>query len=180
MPEYQQRGVSALVVAVPARNEEVWIPRCVAALRRAVDSVEEVPTIRIAIGADSCDDATATVAHAADGLDAIAGVVALHDDGDLATDTAAAFADGYPVPPGSHGHVHGANLGVRGSAYLAAGGFPDVTSGEDWALWRSLALVGPNPVVPPRMVERLTRPFEVLVPIVGAGAGPGGGGGGAG
>jgi glycosyltransferase involved in cell wall biosynthesis len=30
-----------------------------------------------------------------------------------------------------HPHVHGANLGVRGDIYLAAGGFPDVHTGED-------------------------------------------------
>ncbi|MHC6594909.1 glycosyltransferase family 2 protein [Arthrobacter sp. C152] len=31
----------------------------------------------------------------------------------------------------NHPYVHGANLGVRGSSYLAAGGFPGAASGED-------------------------------------------------
>ena len=30
-----------------------------------------------------------------------------------------------------HDHVHGANLGIRGSVYLAVGGFPAVVTGED-------------------------------------------------
>jgi hypothetical protein len=33
-----------------------------------------------------------------------------------------------------HPHVHGANLGVRASTYLAAGGWPPLRTGEDIAL----------------------------------------------
>ncbi|MGP5218070.1 glycosyltransferase [Arthrobacter rhombi] len=33
-----------------------------------------------------------------------------------------------------HGHIHGANLGVRASAYVDAGGFPSVTDDEDVGL----------------------------------------------
>jgi glycosyltransferase involved in cell wall biosynthesis len=33
-----------------------------------------------------------------------------------------------------HDHVHGANLGIRGSTYLAAGGFPDLAAHEDTGL----------------------------------------------
>lgn len=36
-------------------------------------------------------------------------------------------------------HVHGANLGVRAGAYLAAGGFPWTTAHEDVALSRAVA-----------------------------------------
>ena len=32
---------------------------------------------------------------------------------------------------GTHGHVHGANMGFRGDAYLAAGGWYPLASGED-------------------------------------------------
>lgn len=46
---------------------------------------------------------------------------------------------------GTHGHVHGANLGVRGSAYLTCGGFPQLAEHEDrqlvLGLERSGALV---------------------------------------
>jgi glycosyltransferase involved in cell wall biosynthesis len=34
-------------------------------------------------------------------------------------------------PGGPHGHVHGASLGVRGSAYVEAGGFGDLAAHED-------------------------------------------------
>ncbi|HET7388819.1 MAG TPA: glycosyltransferase [Nocardioidaceae bacterium] len=37
-----------------------------------------------------------------------------------------------------HGHVHGASLGVRADAYLRAGGFPAVASGEDERLIAAL------------------------------------------
>ena len=37
-----------------------------------------------------------------------------------------------------HPHVHGAHLGVRGSAYLACGGFPALPVSEDVALVRAL------------------------------------------
>lgn len=41
-----------------------------------------------------------------------------------------------------HDHVYGANLGVRGDAYLAAGGFPAEGAGEDHALWARLVAAG--------------------------------------
>lgn len=42
----------------------------------------------------------------------------------------------------SIGHVHGANLGIRASAYLAAGGFTDAVEHEDTALVDRLERVG--------------------------------------
>ena len=38
--------------------------------------------------------------------------------------------------------MHGANLGVRADAYLAAGGHPRLATGEDVALVRSLEALG--------------------------------------
>lgn len=43
---------------------------------------------------------------------------------------------------GEHPHVHGANLGFRAAAYLRAGGFPELPTGEDHALVASLAASG--------------------------------------
>jgi glycosyltransferase involved in cell wall biosynthesis len=41
-----------------------------------------------------------------------------------------------------HPHVHGANLGIRGDAYLALGGWPPVPTGEDVELVRRAARTG--------------------------------------
>lgn len=50
-------------------------------------------------------------------------------------------------PPGATlGHVHGANLGVRASAYAAIGGFADLTTAEDVDLVRRLRAAG-TPIV---------------------------------
>lgn len=43
---------------------------------------------------------------------------------------------------GSHPHVHGANMGVRADAYLAAGGWSKIPSAEDHDLWNRLHLEG--------------------------------------
>ena len=42
----------------------------------------------------------------------------------------------------NHPHVHGANLGVRADAYLAAGGWSQMPSAEDHDLWNRLHHVG--------------------------------------
>ncbi|MFJ8981507.1 glycosyltransferase [Streptomyces sp. NPDC102282] len=44
----------------------------------------------------------------------------------------------HPGRPDHHPHVHGANLGVRASAYLRCGGFPALATGEDRALVAAL------------------------------------------
>ena len=74
------------------------------------------------------------------GWDAVAGVVAVdawlgdHPDG------LCSFEEAYRrrVDRLEHGHVHAANLGLRASAYLAAGGFRPRRCGEDHDLWSRL------------------------------------------
>ncbi len=51
-----------------------------------------------------------------------------------------------------HGHVHGANLGIRADVWQRAGGFPPVACAEEHALWRAARrrgarLVGVDDVV---------------------------------
>ncbi|MFC4948165.1 glycosyltransferase [Pseudonocardia sp. GCM10023141] len=55
----------------------------------------------------------------------------------------------------THGHVYGANLGVRADAYLAVGGFPWHGSGEDHGLWERLRAAG-YPLEQPTGVRVLT------------------------
>lgn len=50
------------------------------------------------------------------------------------------------VTSGSHGHVHGASLGVRGSAYVAVGGFHELSAHEDLDLVDRLVATGVVPV----------------------------------
>lgn len=75
--------------------------------------------------------------------DAIAGVVRVADWSPHDRQTRRAFDRTYrssPLRP--HPHVHGANLGVRASAYLDVGGFPHQACSEDHALWDALAAAG--------------------------------------
>lgn len=70
---------------------------------------------------------------------AVAGVVDLHE---ADHDVRSAFTRHYVLGHDSHGHVHGANLGIRADAYLSVGGFPPVTTAEDHALWHELRTAG--------------------------------------
>jgi glycosyltransferase involved in cell wall biosynthesis len=81
------------------------------------------------------------LSHADQGWDAVLGTVAVADWADWADrprQAADAFAAHYGHGGGPHPHVHGANLGIRASAYLAAGGFPALRTAEDHALLRAL------------------------------------------
>jgi glycosyltransferase involved in cell wall biosynthesis len=74
------------------------------------------------------------------GADVVLGVVRL--SGDAADpELRRAFEVDYRkrlLDDGSHGHVHGANLGIRASVYLRAGGFPFVPTHEDRRLVQRL------------------------------------------
>jgi len=92
------------------------------------------------------------VIYAAGGVDAIAGDVVL--DATASPRLQVEFAAAYERGVDAHRHVHGANLGVRADAYLAAGGWLARTLvGEDHDLWRRLARVG----------FRLAHPVHVTV-----------------
>lgn len=82
---------------------------------------------------------------AAAGAEAVAGLVAVDDWSDHPAHVPVRFSRQYArasLRHEPHGHVHGANLGVRADAYLAVGGFPELASSEDVALWRALGEAG--------------------------------------
>jgi glycosyltransferase involved in cell wall biosynthesis len=84
---------------------------------------------------------------ASSGVDAVVGTVAVRDWTGHRPQVAEAFEAAYSAwraggPAALHPHVHGANLGVRGSAYLACGGFAAVRVSEDVALVRALERSG--------------------------------------
>ncbi len=80
--------------------------------------------------------------YAAQGWDAVAGTVRVADWSGYRPGTRSLFRRRYGGGIGLHSHVHGANLGFRASAYLAAGGFPAVPTSEDHALVAELAAAG--------------------------------------
>jgi cellulose synthase/poly-beta-1,6-N-acetylglucosamine synthase-like glycosyltransferase len=77
------------------------------------------------------------------GYEGVAGTIrldaCLYQGRDLATKL---MADYFVAPDGSHPHVHGANLGMRADAYLAAGGWSDAALAEDHCLWKRLRRSG--------------------------------------
>lgn len=106
----------------------------------------------------ACTDADTRVppdwlaAQLACAADAFCGVVEVTDWRDHLSQTRAAFLAS-EIRHDGHPHVHGANLGMRASAYLAAGGFSNASSSEDVALVAALEQAGmriarlANPVV---------------------------------
>lgn len=90
----------------------------------------------------------------AEGWDAVAGTVRVDDWSAHDAAVADLFADRYAWTGTDHPHVHGANLSLSGSAYLAVGGFPALALAEDHALVDALesrglrvARAGLRPVV---------------------------------
>ncbi len=80
--------------------------------------------------------------HADDGWDAVAGTITVTDWSGYHPRVRALFRRRYNAGTGTHPHVHGANLGFRAAAYLAAGGFSDMPTGEDHALVAALTANG--------------------------------------
>lgn len=74
------------------------------------------------------------VAHADRGWDVVLGTVTVADWSEHPPHVPAAFASRYEYGERPHPHIHGANIGIRASAYQTAGGFPALSSAEDHAL----------------------------------------------
>jgi glycosyltransferase involved in cell wall biosynthesis len=79
---------------------------------------------------------------ASHGWDAIVGTIRVTDWSGHQPGTRSRFNRRYASKAGPHSHVHGANLGFRASAYLTAGGFPAIATGEDRALVAALTASG--------------------------------------
>ena len=128
--------------------------RCVgAARRRGVElglSMCTVALDRIWIASTDADtlvraDWILRQLHHADveGSAAVAGLVVLDPAADA--ELRAMFVAAYRIPEQPpHPHVHGANLGLRASAYRAAGGWADRVAHEDHDLWNRLRATWPT------------------------------------
>lgn len=189
----------ALVVVIPARNEEALVGRCLDSVIAARDYLGDrrslrgrsVPPVHIVVVADGCTDDTVAIARerpdvtvvevesggvgrarrtgvstglaasdlralpqndvwiantdadsavprdwlyeqfvlARRGVDLVIGTVRPEFD-DLTPAQIRAWEASH-IPGAANGHVHGANLGLRASIYLAAGGFPSLAEHED-------------------------------------------------
>lgn len=83
------------------------------------------------------------IAVAARGYSAVAGTVNVDSFVGHEAAVEQRFRLTYTInPDGTHPHVHGANLGVRADAYIRAGGWSDLATGEDHDLWGRLKLGG--------------------------------------
>lgn len=207
--------VRAVVVVVPARNEEESIASALRAIRRCAGVISPGIEVRVVVVANGCLDATAEVVQAEAVRAEAARAAGIHLVDSAACNVGAARAEGVQwalshwapsgrvgdldtlwiattdadseVPVGwlqeqlraadtgsdaflgtvelspaathrfsrwveryaedarlsaEHGHVHGASLGVRASAYLAAGGFQPLPAHEDADLVHRLEAVG--------------------------------------
>jgi glycosyltransferase involved in cell wall biosynthesis len=76
------------------------------------------------------------------GWDAVVGTVTITDWAEHPPEVPPLFQEHYGAGEGTHRHVHGANLGFRAAAYLAAGGFSPSPIAEDHALVESLQAAG--------------------------------------
>jgi glycosyltransferase involved in cell wall biosynthesis len=74
------------------------------------------------------------LSYAGRGWDVVLGTVEVAGWDEHPPHVPAAFDARYEFGAGPHPHVHGANLGIRASAYLAAGGFRPLRTAEDHAL----------------------------------------------
>ena len=68
------------------------------------------------------------------GWDVVLGTVTITDWDGHPAHVPVAFAERYAFSGPHHPHVHGANLGIRASAHLAAGGFRPLRTAEDHML----------------------------------------------
>ena len=76
------------------------------------------------------------------GIEAWAGTVTVADWEGRPSAVSERFANRYQEVARGGGHIHGTSLGFGARAYLAAGGFPPLATGEDHALWRRLGDIG--------------------------------------
>ena len=84
---------------------------------------------------------TAQLQHAERGADVVVGTVHVEDWTGHPPNVPSRYSAGYRAMSG-HRHVHGANLGLRATHYLAAGGFPELDCDEDVVLVGRLEALG--------------------------------------
>ena len=149
--------------------------RCVGAAR-AEGSTRALARLRVrpegcwllSIDADStapADWVARHLGHAAAGVECVAGVVELDHRAPVQLRRTFRHRYGRDVGDGRHAHVHGTNLGVRGDALLAAGGWPALRTGEDHALWAAIGDLGRRRVQDPSIRVRTSARLLGRAPL---------------
>jgi glycosyltransferase involved in cell wall biosynthesis len=139
------REFGATVVEVAAHN--VGEAR-VAGVREALRLGGDVDPGRVWIATTDADTIVAAdwlrrqLLLAGSGWEAVVGTVTVTDWSGRAAQVRHRFEEGYRSWAGTHPHVHGANLGFSGRAYLAVGGFAALRTAEDHALVEAFEAAG--------------------------------------
>ena len=131
------RACGAQVIAIGARNVGAARAAGMAELLRLTAGVNPSAVWLATTDADTVVPPgwlERQLRYADQGWDVVLGTVAVADWDGHPAHVPAAFDALYDFGDGPHQHVHGANLGIRASAYLAAGGFRSLRTAEDHAL----------------------------------------------
>jgi len=141
----QARQAGVTTITIHARN--VGAARA-AGLRTALRRIAQAKPSATWLATTDADTLVAPdwlarqLRYANQGWEAVIGTVTVADWSEHPAQIPNVFAARYRHDSGSHPHVHGANLGVNAEAYLAAGGFPPLRTGEDHALVARLTAAG--------------------------------------
>lgn len=131
------RACGAAVISIGARNVGAARAAGMTGLLRLMAGHDAAATWLATTDADTIVPAgwlRRQLEYAAAGWDVVLGTVTVSDWDGHPPHVPDAFERRYAFGAGPHPHVHGANLGIRASAYLAAGGFPPLRTAEDHAL----------------------------------------------
>jgi glycosyltransferase involved in cell wall biosynthesis len=131
------RACGARVIAIGARNVGAARAAGMAELLRLAAGVDPSAVWLATTDADTVVPPgwlERQLRYAGQGWDVVLGTVTVADWDGHPPHVPAAFDALYEFGDGPHQHVHGANLGIRASAYLAAGGFRSLRTAEDHAL----------------------------------------------
>ena len=131
------RACGARVIAIGARNVGAARAAGMAELLRLTAGVDPAAVWLATTDADTVVPPSwleRQLRYAGQGWDVVLGTVTVADWDGHPPHVPAAFDALYEFGDGPHQHVHGANLGIRASAYLAAGGFRSLRTAEDHAL----------------------------------------------
>lgn len=155
------------MAAIDAQN--VGVARAHGAAR-AIEHYRAVPLDSLWIATTDADSIvpeswlTKQIELAEAGAEAIAGTVDVDDWSGIPPSRVRAYEQFYGSEDDAHPHVHGANLGVRADAYLAAGGFAGLPTGEDVALWDALGRTGRRRVSTKRIAVTTSSRLEGRAP----------------